>query len=185
MKVCVDAGHGGEDSGAVGPAGTRESVVNLGIARMMADEIRMRGHKAVLTREHNTDVTLARRCRIANEQMADAFVSVHCNADGPEAHGVETYHYPGSEAGRALASRVHGAVLSRFPGLADRKVKEAKFYVLKHTKMPACLVECAFLSNPEEERLLGDVGNQRLFAEGIAEGVLQFLQEPGRQAGAT
>jgi len=124
-----------------------------------------------MTRIGDEEVSLAKRAEKANNISADYFISIHCNAaNSPTAHGTETYHYPGSVKGRALAQAVQQELVSA-TGLADRGVKEANFYVLRMTAMPAILVELAFLSNPEEERLLATSAFQEKCARAIWAGV--------------
>ena len=72
----------------------KESVVNLQAAMLLRDAVRRRGHDTVMTRENNTRVSLQRRCTVADEHQVDVFVSLHCNSDGPKAHGFEVWTTP-------------------------------------------------------------------------------------------
>lgn len=187
-KVVLDPGHGGPDPGAIGPTGVQEKVVSLAIARKVS-EILAPVAQVKLTRERdealgfNTTADLEARARIANEFGADCFISIHCNAaKDPKAQGTETYHFPGSGLGRKLAQAIQARLVSELQR-PDRGVKEARYLVLRETRIPACLVELAFISNPTEEALLENPDFQAWTALAIAQGVADFLgvQLPDKQ----
>ena len=200
--VAIDPGHGGADSGAAGtlPPGTQtglparidpdgqtriyEKDVTLDIAQRLNAYLQGRGFPTVMTR--TTDLAggdvpfstvgadLRARVDIANNAGARLFVSIHENALSATAAGTETYHfYYSSPGARALAVLVHQQVLAAL-GLPDRGVKTAGFYVLKNTRMPAILVEGAFMSNPSEALLLADPAVRQRLAEAIGTGVGQY-----------
>ena len=99
------------------------------------------------------------------------FVSIHCNSvANPTAHGTETIHFPASTRGRRLAQDIQTALIA-VNGLRDRGVKAMNLAVLRLTRMPAALVELAFLSNPHEAYLLGQNSFRETSAKGIAEGI--------------
>ncbi|MBN1288562.1 MAG: N-acetylmuramoyl-L-alanine amidase [Actinobacteria bacterium] len=177
-KVCIDPGHGGNEPGAI-QNGVQEKDVNLAIALKAKPLLQQLGYEVVMTRETDIDVSLEGRCQIANRNCVDAFVSIHNNAYLTTSEGTETYCYFNSEEGRRLATDVHSNVIKRI-GLTDRGVKEADFYVLRNTDMPSALLEGAFLTNPEEARLLTDPAFQQKIAEGVAAGVHEFMTDPGR-----
>jgi len=176
MKIVIDPGHGGDpkyggDPGAIGPSGVHEKDVNLAVSEKLHSLMVSAGVEAYMTRIGDVEVPLAKRAEKANNIGADYFISIHCNASvSPTAHGIETYYYYGSAPGKALAKAVQ-AELVKATGLANRGIKESGFYVLRATAMPAILVELAFLSNPEEERLLIDPEFQTKCARAIWEGV--------------
>lgn len=182
--VVVDAGHGGRDSGAVGPTGVQEKDMTLLYAKSVAYYLRKAGHNVVMTRETDRDFAgaaysegedLAARVKVANDANADVFISIHMNAnDDPAAKGTETYSYPGSQNGAHLAQLVQKQVVF-FADTLDRGAKTASFYVLRNTKMTAILVEAAFISNPQEEQLLADHAFRVKVAVGVFEGVQQYL----------
>jgi len=190
VRICVDAGHGGVDSGAVGPTGLKESVVNLTAAGLLRDTLRWHGHDVVMTRDNNTRVPLDRRCRVSDDHQVDVFCSIHCNDDGKgsrdreikgssggRAHGFEVWTTPGDTGADRIAEAVigeiagMGALTGRYCLEDGDRDKEARFYVLRHTKAPAILVEMAFISNPEEEAMLRDEGFLEQYAEAIASGI--------------
>jgi N-acetylmuramoyl-L-alanine amidase len=118
-------------------------------------------------------------CDTANEWGADVFVSIHCNSAASEfARGVETFSYPGSVGGRDIAGCIQRQIVGAFSKIdddfPDRGLKEANFYVVRNTDMPACLVEMAFISNEEDAALLKYHADD--FARAIARGVTDYEQ---------
>lgn len=175
MKIVIDPGHGGKDPGAVGPSGIKEANVNLQVALKVADKLQRAGLSVKLTRTTDVFVDLQPRCGIANSWGADYFVSIHCNSAGtPQAYGTETYCYKFGGKGEILAKAIQAELIAA-TGRANRGVKEANFYVLRETNMPAVLTELAFVSNPEEERLLASVAYQEKCALAIAKGIGKFI----------
>ena len=172
MKIMIDPGHGGSDNGA-SYGFVDEDDIALSVAFLLRCELEKRGVEVFMTREWDIDVSLGDRCRMANHAEADLFVSVHCDAWHKKAvSGISTHVF--RNAGRVsmnLATRVQGALMARFPDHINRGVKPAGFYVLKHTDMPAILVECEFVSNPETYRFLREPENQLAIARAITEGV--------------
>ncbi len=174
MKVCVDAGHGGSDPGAVGrvPFEIEERSVNLAVAERLEAALEGRGHRVVMTRRQDRTLSLRARADFANRLAAELFVSVHANAGAsPYAEGMEVYHFPGSGAGQHAAHEIRWQLAMRCPDHRDRGVKEANFSVLRRTWMPAVLVECEFLTHPRQLAFLADPDNQRRVAEAIATGI--------------
>ncbi|WAM33171.1 N-acetylmuramoyl-L-alanine amidase family protein [Caldicellulosiruptor morganii] len=183
MKVCIDPGHGGKDPGAIGKNGTKEKDITLAISLklkyILEDGLKI---ETVLTREsdkpsweqRNIQEDLKARCNIANSSGADIFISIHCNSSQRDtAGGVETYYYKDSKKGFLLAVEVQKSIVKNTE-LLNRGVKFANFYVLKWTKMPAILIECGFISNPEEEAMLKSDTFQTQLAMAIANGVANY-----------
>lgn len=184
MIVVLDPGHGGRDPGAVDPPqpwqgdmlATREDEIAYDIAIRTARALGAMGHVPHLTRGMNQYISLAGRCEVANRLGAAAFVSVHVNAAGdPRAAGIETFSYPGAVRGARLRDLVHREVMRLASEFADRGAKVARHYVTHYTKMPACLVECGFCTNPEDEKRMHDPGVRARIAQGIANGIALFL----------
>ncbi len=155
VRVIVDAGHGGKDPGAT-YGKLKEKEIVLEIALIFSEMLTAGGFYSVMTRRDDTPIYNSQRARIANNLGADIFVSVHCNADAdedhpdmPEAKGSEIWIYPGSKSGIRLASSIMNQVYDEFPGRNFRGIKEAKFTVLKRTKMPAVLCEVGFIDTVE------------------------------------
>lgn len=180
-KVCIDPGHGGTDSGAVGQNGAKEKDVVLQIGLMVKAALERNGIDVVMTREKDIasgKLVIADRCRIANSANVDYLVSIHANADGDRddktGFGTETWAYSTTSTGYPLAKAVQRELIAA-NGLTDRGVKVKAWDILKGTKAPAILVETAFINNSAEERLLTDAAFQRLTAESIAKGIVQQL----------
>lgn len=176
--VCLDPGHGGSDTGA-NYNGVQEKIVNLDIAMRAKPLIEAMGYRVLMTRSSDETLSLQERCDIANNANATIYMSIHNNAYMTDSEGTETYAYYDSEDGRRLATFVHEEVIKRIK-LPDRGVKEAGFYVLKHTNMTSALVEGAFLTNPKEALLLQDPAFRQKIAEGVAAGIDDYLVDPGR-----
>ncbi|MTV47777.1 N-acetylmuramoyl-L-alanine amidase [Heliobacillus mobilis] len=177
-KVGQDYGHGGKDSGALGPNKTKESDVVLAIGQKAAEYLRSVDIEVVETRTDDSTVSLDDRCKIANAAGCDLFVSYHGNSDiTGRAFGSETYCLQKGGRGEQLAAAIQKR-LTEALGTADRGVKEANFYVLRYTQMPAALVEIAFISNPDEEAILTNEEKQNIAALAIARGIAeQFGKE--------
>ena len=192
VTIVIDPGHGGPDSGAVGPAyKTREADVNLAVGLNVVSLLQEAGAKVLLTRSkdvspagrnydaNNIVTDLQPRVAMANQADADIFVSIHSNQfSNPQANGTETYyssHNPRADLGAALARSLQDNVVQQ-GGLQSRGVKQANFWVIKYTKMPAVLVELGFLSNPGEEKLLASPDFQQQAAQGIYRGILAYYK---------
>ena len=135
------------------------------------------GVRVEYTRSDDSSVSLAARAEQANTQGADLFVSVHANAfpQNPDVNGLETYYLIGGERAKDLAGFIHAAVLSA-AGINDRGTRTANFYVLRNTDMPAVLVETGYMTNEAECQNLASEAYQQLLAQGIADGVLAYLE---------
>ncbi len=190
LKIMTDPGHGGSDPGAIGPSGLKEKDVTLNVCKHLAAYLSPFA-EVYMTRWIDKELgqsdvaDLQARCDQANAVQADLFISVHCNsATDVTAHGVETFIYATGGEAEKLARLVQAELVTA-TGLTDRGGKVANFHVLRETKMPAILVELAFISNPEEERLLADGIFQSKCAEAIASGVKKFLQIEGEKMADT
>lgn len=195
MKIIIDPGHYGYDSGAVGPAGTYERDVTMAVSQRIAAILQKAGQEVKLTRIpgnkgyiNNLNEDLSTRVLTANLWPADLFISIHCNAfRDSAAHGMEVYTTPGQGPSDALATAVIKELKAAFPELTLRSDtsdgdpdKEANFYVIRKTNMPAILVEMAFISNPREEQLLASAAGQNRFAQAIARGILKYAPAPAQ-----
>lgn len=175
MKIIIDPGHGGTDPGAVGPTGLQEKDANWQIAVITAGELAKRGIKIVFTRNGDEQVSLDKRVQIANNIKADYFVSIHANsANNPKATGTETFAYAPGVEGDRLAHSIQRSLVQAI-GLADRGVKYDTLKVTRATNMPAVLVEVAFISNPDEEKLLKGNSFLEMAGTSIGKGILAHL----------
>lgn len=193
-RIVLDPGHGGTDPGAIGPGGTQEKDVTLPIALAVRDLLVKAGAKVWLTRDTDRDVyapndsaveELGARVAVANANQADVFISIHANAStDASATGTGTYYYRKSGYDGMLADYIQRSVVAA-TGLADRGTVAANLYVTKRTRMPAVLVETAFISNPREEKLLATPAFQQRLAAGIVNGLDQFFSAAAGQGGNT
>ena len=176
MKIFLDPGHGGADPGAVNTAlGLRESVVNLDTTLILGGLLQAQGHTVQYSRTTDTAVSLSTRARMANDWGADIFISIHCNAvDNPLAHGTETICFRAQTRAEQLAKDVQTALVAA-NGLRNRGVKTMNLAVLRLTRMPAILVELAFISNPHEAQLLSQRSFRETCARGIDTGVQRYI----------
>ena len=176
VVIVVDPGHGGKDSGAPGIGGLLEKDVVLPIGRKVAAILEQNGYQAVLTRDSDYFVELKGRVDMAERANATLFVSIHANSVGqrPDVNGLETYYY---DSGYRLAQVVHNSILSKIGTLKDRGVRKARFYVLRKSSMPSILVETGYMTGREDNPRLGNPEYQNRMAEGIANGILQYLQQ--------
>jgi N-acetylmuramoyl-L-alanine amidase len=174
--VLIDPGHGGDDPGALGAGGTRESDVNLAIALKLRDALRGRGVNAVLTRTGDVNMDLESRARLIDQLGAQALVSVHANShEAAHASGLETYYR--TSLSQPFAQQIHQVLVTELQR-PDRGIREARLFMLRHPTIPSALIEAGFISNPDEERLLGDGEYQRKAAEAIAKGIAGYLSTP-------
>ncbi len=171
-RICIDAGHGGNDSGAV-YKGRKESDDNLALGKAVAAELRRHGVIVDETRTADVAVSLLERSNLENRQVYDYFICFHRNAFKPEqAKGVEAYTYlnPGAKA-KGLADKIQAALVGI--GFTNRGVKAANFHVLRETKAPAVLVEVGFIDNTGDNQLFD--GKRDEIVAGIAKAILEQL----------
>ena len=175
IVVIIDPGHGGKDSGAIGIGGVLEKDVILPISKRITEVLERNGIQVIMTRDSDYFVTLPGRVTMAQRANADVFVSIHANSAGanrPEVSGLETYHY---DSGLRLAQIVHSKILQSL-NVRDRKVRKARFYVLRKTSMPSILVETGFLTGRDDAAKLRTSAYQNQMADAIAQGILQYLK---------
>lgn len=179
--VMLDPGHGGESTGA-SYNGVEEKDLNLAIAQKAAAFLAEAGVDVRMTRTDDRDVGLYERTDLAARAEADLFVSVHCNASltHPDAMGVYTAAYEeGGESWR-IAEALRASVTAA-AGAGDMGTEaRPDLAVLRTATMPAVLVECGYMSTPEELSLLAWPEYQDRLARGIADGILASLEGAGQ-----
>jgi N-acetylmuramoyl-L-alanine amidase len=218
-RIVVDAGHGGHDTGTIGPTGLMEKDICLDVALRLGKIIHQRlpGAEVVYTRSDDTFIPLEERTRVANESKADLFISIHANSSHDHAaRGIETYYLnlKGSpdamevaarenataqesvhdledivkkiarsekiDESREFAADIQESLAKRIQKLnrtvKDRGVRKAPFLVLVGADMPSILTEISFLSNPADEQLLKKPEHRQRVAEGLYQGVANYLQ---------
>ena len=185
--IVIDPGHGGNDSGAIGPTGVTEKSVTLRVALELRRLLEAEGAKVILTRYDDRTVSpkgaaasdveeLGARCDVANNNGADIFISIHADAfTRPEARGTTGYYYSkGAGRGQRLADCIRRNLVEQL-GTPSRGTQPCNFYVVRHTDMPATLIELGFISNREEEHLLNSVEGVQRAAQGILDGIEDYF----------
>jgi N-acetylmuramoyl-L-alanine amidase len=179
--VAIDPGHGGQDPGAVGIGGLQEKNVVFPVSLRVAQLLRENGVDVVMTRTDDLTLDLQPRVDIANNANATVFLSIHANAislDRPDVNGIEVYY--ASDSGRQLATIIHSYTLPT-SGFNDRGIKSARFYVIRHTNMPAALIELGFVTGESDAPKLRDPAWQERIAQAITQGILQYLRQTGQR----
>lgn len=188
--VVIDAGHGGEDGGATGKSGTIEKGINLAIAKDLQDLLLASGYRVVMTRTTDDDISddldtirqrktsdLHNRLKVVESQENCILVSIHQNKfPQSQYHGTQIFYSGNTAESKTLAESIRARVVDLLQNDNDRTTKAAtsSIYLLWNAKVPAVLVECGFLSNPEEEQRLQDSTYQKQMAFAICCGVLDY-----------
>ncbi len=187
LTIVLDPGHGAKDPGCgIEAENVWEADLTLAIARKIEPLLTAAGYTVIYTRQEEEEyINIWDRAAFANEKKADLFVSIHLNSDGTEegavgdgiAEGIETWYYGKKDkVSVKLAEAVQEAVIASTQA-KNLKTKEDTYIVIKDSAMPACLVECGFLTHKEERsRLITDEYQQKL-AEGIVTGIKEFTKE--------
>lgn len=173
MRICIDPGHGGCQPGAV-YQGIREADLTMPMCLELSHRLERMGHDTTLTRLADVDVSLRERCRISDAFGAELFISLHLNAaSSAQARGSEVWVWTGSRSWTP-AALIQSALVDAC-GMADRKVRETqKYFVLRHTKALAMVIEPGFMSNTEELLMLRDAEYQGKIVDAIALGVQKY-----------
>lgn len=193
--ILLDPGHGGEDPGAVSDySGIKEKDVNLSVALKVRELLQKDGFKVLMTREEDILVydpetrnivqkrkqDLLRRKKMMDEAGADIVVSIHLNKF-PETqyYGAQTFFPPGSAESQKLASSIQKSLREMVDPNNKRVslVKKEPIIILRDYKTNTAIVECGFLSNPEEEKRLGSREYQDKIAEAIKEGIKNYFKQ--------
>ena len=189
--IIIDAGHGVPDEGAESSKGTTEAETNLAIALKLQNLLETSGCTVILTRSDENAIydidsktlrqkkisDIRNRVKIGNESSADIFVSVHLNKiPQQQYYGWQCFYKEGNEKGKKLAVSIQ-------QNLNDALQKENNriahtidnVYIIKHVEIPTTIVECGFLSNPEEEQQLLNDEYQNRLAWGIYNGIINYF----------
>ena len=186
--IIIDPGHGGFDPGKPGITGLDEKDLNLEIGLLLRNYLQNAGAIVMMTRTTDDDLDgmdgvkhkskdMVQRKKLA--EGADILVSIHQNSfTQPSVHGAQTFYNHQSQGGKALAESIQKSV-KEVADLDNRR--EAKnntnYYVLKATHLPAVIIECGFLTNPEEEKKLNTKSYQDQMALGIYMGILRYYEQ--------
>lgn len=190
--VIIDAGHGGEDGGAVAADGTAEQFLNLQIAKYLEAQLQVFGVKTVMTRTtedsiHSAEADTTRERKVSDihnrmkmmEETPNAmFVSIHQNKfDSSTEWGTQVFYSPNTTSSAALAECIQQSVIKNLQPNNTRMIKKSgsSIYLLYYAKKTAVLVECGFLSNPAELAKIKDAAYQKQIAFSIALGILEYM----------
>ncbi len=190
--VVIDAGHGGEDGGAVAADGTAEQTVNLEIAKILETQLQAFGVQTVMTRTsedsiHNSAANTIRerkvsdihnRMRIMENTENCIFVSIHQNKyESKTQWGTQVFYSPNTTSSAQLAECIQSSVVTALQPDNKRMIKksDSSIYLLYYAKKTAVLVECGFFSNPTETQKLKDPDYQKQMAFAIAAGILNYM----------
>lgn len=175
-KITIDAGHGGKDPGAISSYGYKEKTVNLDVALQVAQILRDKGHRVIMTRDSDEFIELEERAAIANRSKADIFVSIHADSCATSSKNGFTIYVArsGSSASTRLANAIDNCMAQT--GISSNSVRQADYRVLTHTNCPAVLIELGYLSNYWEAKQLKNVSMQKRLANSIANGITDYLE---------
>ena len=191
--IVIDAGHGKSDEGAQSSTGTTEAETNLKIALKLQNLLEQSGTTVILTRSDENAIydidaktlkqkkisDIHNRVKIGNESSADLFVSIHLNKIPQQQYdGWQTFYKEGSEEGKKLAISIQNSLNDAIQKENNRVAKTIdNVYIIKHVEIPITIVECGFLSNPEEEKQLLEDEYQNRLAWGIYNGIIDYFYE--------
>ena len=172
--VVIDAGHGGHDNG--GQWGrVYEKHLALDTAYRLEGKLKSLGYQTVMTRRSDYFISLPQRVSMGNRYKNAIFVSIHYNYTWKQdVSGLETFY--SSEEGRRLAYHVQNSLIQR-TRTVDRKVKYARFYVIRNSALPAILVEGGFVSNTAERNRMKSAWFRETIAQGIVDGIQRYRRE--------
>lgn len=178
-RIVVDPGHGGPDLGGQGNGGAIEADICWDLARLVAERLVAAGSQVRFTRTEPENPDLSERARRGNDVGADLFLSIHLNShDEPTAEGACAYYFGGSRSGEALADAVQGELVKL--GSRDCRTHARSYDLLRETRMPAVMVEPAFITNPDEEKKLERLEHRAELANAIVSGIRRYYElSPG------
>lgn len=189
--IIVDAGHGGYDGGAQANDGTQEKNINLSIARKLHKYLSLGGFNVILTRDKDEGIEedstasiakrkvgdMKKRLQIINDNPDAVFVSIHLNKFTTSSpNGTQVFYSPNNEKSFELATEIQKSVVNNLQKDNERQVKKGdkSIYLLKNATIPAVIVECGFLSNADELKLLKNEEYQSKMAFSIYCGILEY-----------
>ena len=182
LRVCLDPGHGGADSGAVGQNGLQEADVVLEVAKILKGLLTEDNCHVWLTREKDVTLKLSERTATAKIHKCDLFLSIHCNAaDAKLATGMETLWGSGQPRSLKFAQKIQMEMVKAFPDHKDRGLRESpstryprSIYVVRNNPCPSALVELEFISNSKMEKLLSLKETKEKIAQALRIAILDY-----------
>lgn len=185
--IVIDAGHGGIDGGVQGVnTGTKESDINLTVSRALKNVLEDNGYTVVMTRQNSDGLyglssknkkqkDMATRKQIINDANADLVISIHQNYyPRSSVRGAQVFYAPGSQTGKEMADTMQGLINTNLES-CSRTAMQGDYFILQCSSAPSLLVECGFLSNPEDEKLLLDSKYQQKIAYTLFTGINNIL----------
>lgn len=197
--VIIDPGHGGMDGGAVGAEGQVEKEINLSVALKLRDLLEANGFRTMMTRESDISIhdpqyqsvqqqktsDLKNRLKLMNESSDTIFISIHQNKySSSSAKGAQVFYSTNREESKALAEILQQNLIAMLQPENSRTIKPGTkdLFLLYKAEKPAVLIECGFLSNYEEAKLLSSEEYQEKLAFSIFCAILQYLSQSSSQA---
>lgn len=186
ITIVLDAGHGGRDGGSVGVNGTIEKEINLKYTLALKEKLVSAGYRVELTRKTDDGLYLESaknkkmsdlnaRMEIIKRANPNLVISIHMNSfSSPSAHGASTYYRSGDESGQIVSDLIQQS-LNTYLGAPSTKGKVGDYYILNESYYTAVLIECGFLSNPEEERLLNTDEYLEKFVDAVYNAILLYF----------
>lgn len=188
--VVIDAGHGSPDGGAVGANGTEEKDLNLKVSLKLQEILESRGVKVIMTRSDDTSICddnaetlhekkvsdMKKRLGIINNSKADLFLSIHMNSHtSSKPSGLRVFYPRNHPESKDVANKIQNSI-SKLTKTQSHAVKTASdtLYLMKNPTPPGVLIECGFISNPEEEKLLNDDKYQSKIAFAVADAIKEL-----------
>ena len=191
--IVLDAGHGLPDKGAQSVSGVSESDINLCITKKVQSLLEQSGCNVILTRSDENGIydlnsntirekkvsDIKNRVKIGNESSADAFISIHLNKiPQSQYYGWQTFFKQNNEKSEQLAKSIQAELNNSIQKTNKREaLKITGKYIVEHVEIPITIIECGFLSNPEEEKLLQEDEYQNKLAWGIYNGIMDYFYE--------
>ncbi len=186
--IVVDVGHGGFDSGKIGVNGELEKDINLQVALKLKKTLEDMGMSVIMTREDDQGLydenasnkkaqDLQRRCDLINQEKPLMTISIHQNSyTSPEIKGAQVFYYTTSTESQKLAEILQKTLIEQVDPQNHREAKaNDSYYLLKKTDSVIVIVECGFLSNPQEAEKLSDEEYQQKMADAICTGINKYL----------
>ena len=191
--IILDAGHGGEDGGAIGVGGILEKDINLSVTLKTNAVLRFMGFETLLTRDEDKMTCddglssqrakkvsdIKNRFALLEESECLCFISIHQNFFGGNAHGAQIFYSGGNPKSKLLAQKLQDGIRITLQPENERVIKQATddIYILYHTKKPAVLAECGFISNSDDAEMLINEEYQNKLAFVIAESTVKYIAE--------
>ena len=190
--IIIDPGHGGEDSGAIGANGVLEKDLNLQMSLHIGELLVEEGYTVIYTRTDDRLLygeagniagmkkiyDLKNRCLVAKENPNAVFVSIHMNSFGESKYsGLQVYYSPNNPDSGELAGLIQTEVIGKIQPNNKRNTKLGRdLYLMENTYNPAVLVECGFISNPEECKKLSEKEYQKQLSFAIVCGIIRYME---------